>query len=67
VAIPTAPIPTLKNLTENWIRTYVRDGPVAFSMLLHSKTLTQGSNASSTMYDPIRNGYNLTVVGKWHS
>ena len=42
LAIPTAPIPTLKNLTENWIRTYVRDGPVAFSMLLHSKTLTQG-------------------------
>ena len=42
LAIPTAPIPTLKNLTENWIRTYVRDGLVAFSMLLHSKTLTQG-------------------------
>jgi hypothetical protein len=41
LAIPAAPMPTLKNLTENWVSRYVRDGPVAFSTLLHSKGLTQ--------------------------
>jgi hypothetical protein len=41
LAIPIAPIPVLKNLTGNWIAKHARDGAVAFSMLLHSKGLTQ--------------------------
>jgi hypothetical protein len=41
LAIPLAPGPALKNLTGNWIAKHARDGAVAFSMLLHSKGLTQ--------------------------
>ena len=42
LTIPVAPLPTLKNLTDNWIKRHASDGAVAFSMLLHSKGLTQG-------------------------
>jgi hypothetical protein len=41
LSIPIAPMPVLKNLTQNWIARHARDGAVAFSLLLHSKGLTQ--------------------------
>jgi hypothetical protein len=41
LTIPAAPMPALKNLTDNWTRRHATDGAIAFSMLLHSKGLTQ--------------------------
>jgi hypothetical protein len=43
LSIPAAAIPAVKNLTENWVRRHARDGAIAFSMLLHSKGLTQST------------------------
>jgi hypothetical protein len=41
LTIPAAPMPALKNLTDDWTRRHARDGAIAFSLLLHSKGLTQ--------------------------
>jgi hypothetical protein len=58
LAIPMAPGPALKNLTGNWIAKHARDGAVAFSMLLHSKGLTQNMLDDVRSYTHwIRSGY----------
>jgi hypothetical protein len=41
LTIPLAPGPALRSLTDNWIKRHASDGAIAFSMLLHSKGLTQ--------------------------
>ena len=58
LAIPAAPTPTLKNLTENWIKRHASNGAVALSMLLHAKGLTQ------KMLDDVRT-YTLWVQSRY--
>ena len=58
LAIPAAPTPTLKNLTENWIKRHASNGAVALSMLLHAKGLTQ------SMLDDVRT-YTLWVQSRY--